>query len=212
MAKKAQRKEQRPDQILEAAFEEFAAHGYAGARLDDVATRAGISKGLVYVYFKTKEELFKAVVRAFIVPRFDALLEEVQHSGKSSEELIRGPILSFMKEFARSRRRILIRLLIAEGAKHPDLTQFYHGEIVSRGMRLLSLIIRRGIAAGEFKPSPYEEFPQLFVAPMLVVIVWQLLFEPYQKLDVERLLEAHIEIVVMALRSGVTVPSETRAA
>ena len=194
---------------MEAALEEFASKGYAETRLDDVAVRAGISKGLVYVYFKTKEELFKAVIRAFIIPKFDALIEELNSSRRSSEELIRGPMLTFMKEFARSRRRILIRLLIAEGGKHPDLIAFYHSEVVSRGMRLLTLIISKGVAAGEFKPSPYSEFPQLIVAPLLMSVIWQILFERLQSLNVEGCLDAHVEIVLAVLKAGLPRPGGT---
>jgi AcrR family transcriptional regulator len=202
MPRNERRKEQRPEEIIEAALEEFAVKGYAAARLDDVASRAGISKGLVYVYFKTKEELFKAVIRTFIIPRFDALIREVERSRRSSEEMIRGPLLSFMKEFVRSRKRIVVRLLVAEGPKHPDLLDFYHREVISRGMRLLRLILARGVTNGEFRPSPYQEFPQLFVAPMLLAMLWQMLFARHQALDIDRYLDAHIAIVLQALKSG----------
>jgi AcrR family transcriptional regulator len=202
MPRNERRKEQRPEEILEAALEEFAVKGYAAARLDDVASRAGISKGLVYVYFKTKEELFKAVIRTFIIPRVDALIAEVERTRRSSEEMIRGPLLSFMKEFAKSRRRIVVRLLVAEGPKHPDLLDFYHREVISRGMRLLRLILARGVTNGEFRPSPYQEFPQLFVAPMLLAMIWQMLFARHQALDIDRYLDAHIAIVLQALKSG----------
>src|SRR5918999_2876597 len=202
MPRNNRRKEQRPEEILEAALEEFAVKGYAAARLDDVASRAGISKGLVYVYFKTKEELFKAVIRTFIIPRVDALIAEVERTRRSSEEMIRGPLLSFMKEFAKSRRRIVVRLLVAEGPKHPDLLDFYHREVISRGMRLLRLILARGVTNGEFRPSPYQEFPQLFVAPMLLAMIWQMLFARHQALDIDRYLDAHIAIVLQALKSG----------
>jgi AcrR family transcriptional regulator len=202
MPRNERRKEQRPEEIIEAALEEFAVKGYAAARLDDVASRAGISKGLVYVYFKTKEELFKAVIRTFIIPRVDALIAEVERTRRSSEEMIRGPLLSFMKEFAKSRRRIVVRLLIAEGPKHPDLLDFYHREVISRGMRLLRLILERGVTNGEFRPSPYQEFPQLFVAPMLLAMIWQMLFARHQALDIDRYLDAHIGIVLQTLKSG----------
>jgi AcrR family transcriptional regulator len=210
MTRKERRTERRPDEIMEAALAEFAAKGYSEARLDDVASRAGISKGLVYVYFKTKEELFKAVVRAFLIPRVDELIAEIERSRSSGAELIRGPLLAFMKTMARSRIRILLRLLIAEGPKHPDLTAFYHREVISRGMRLLRLILARGVATGEFRPSPYQEFPQLIVAPMLMAVVWQLLFEKHQPLDIDRLLESHIEIVLRTIEAGPRPPSEVR--
>jgi AcrR family transcriptional regulator len=208
MSRNERRKEQRPEEIMEAALEEFAIKGFAETRLDDVASRAGISKGLVYVYFKTKQELFKAVIRSFIIPRVDALIREVERSRRSSEEMLRGPLLSFMKEFAKSRKRIVVRLLIAEGPKHPDLLDFYHREVISRGMRLVRLIVTRGVTSGEFRPSPYQDFPQLFVAPMLLAMIWQMLFARHQALDIDRYLDAHIAIVLQTLKSGLLVKPE----
>jgi AcrR family transcriptional regulator len=208
MSRNERRKEQRPEEIMEAALEEFAVKGFAETRLDDVASRAGISKGLVYVYFKTKQELFKAVIRSFIIPRVDALIREVERSRRSSEEMLRGPLLSFMKEFAKSRKRIVVRLLIAEGPKHPDLLDFYHREVISRGMRLVRLIVTRGVTSGEFRPSPYQDFPQLFVAPMLLAMIWQMLFARHQALDIDRYLDAHIAIVLQTLKSGLLVKPE----
>jgi AcrR family transcriptional regulator len=190
----------RPEAIINAALEEFAEKGYAAARLDDVAAKAGISKGLVYVYFKTKEELFKAVVRAFIVPRFEALVAELEASPASAEALIRGPIRAFMKSIPKSRIRVIARLLIAEGPKHPDLTGFYHAEVVSRGKQLLSGIIARGVERGEFRPNALTEFPQLLMAPVIMAVIWTTLFDRHDPLDTDRLIDAHVELVLRALR------------
>lgn len=195
------RKEQRPEEILEAALEEFVAKGYAQTRLDDVARRAGISKGLVYVYFSTKEELFKAVIRRFLVPHVELLRSRVDTWQLSSEALLRGPVLELMKQVASSRIHELLRLLIAEGPRHPDLTAFYYREVVSRGIGLMQAIIERGVARGEFRPTPLREFPQLVVAPMVVSVVWKLLMERHKPLDAERLLEAHIDLLVRAIKS-----------
>jgi len=195
------RKEQRPEEILEAALEEFVAKGYAQTRLDDVARRAGISKGLVYVYFSTKEELFKAVIRRFLVPHVELLRSRVDTWQLSSEALLRGPVLELMKRVASSRIHELLRLLIAEGPRHPDLTAFYYREVVSRGIGLMQAIIERGVARGEFRPTPLREFPQLVVAPMVVSVVWKLLMERHKPLDAERLLEAHIDMLVHAIKS-----------
>lgn len=203
--------EQRPDAIINAAFEEFTTKGYAETRLDDVATRAGISKGLVYVYFKTKEELFKAVVRAFIVPRFEALIESLESSPLSAEEIIRGPLLDTAKDFATSSKRFIVRLLVAEGPKHPDLTEFYHREVISRGMRLFSGVLAKGVRAGDFEASALEEFPQLFAAPMLMALIWDSLFGRQHPLDTGRLLDAHVDIILRAIKSDRAQPSGRRA-
>lgn len=198
--RKKRRTERRPEEILDAALEEFATKGYAGTRLDDVAKRAGISKGLVYVYFDTKEELFKAVIRTYLVPHFESLRGQVDGFQHSSEALIRGPLLELMKQVLSSRIHDLIRLLIAEGPKHPDLTEFYYDEVASRAIGLLKSIVDRGVARGEFQRTPLQDFPQLIVAPMLMAVVWKLLMERHHPLDAERLLEAHVELLLQVLR------------
>ncbi len=109
------RKEDRPQEITAAALAAFAEKGYAATRVDDVARRAGVSKGLLYLYFKTKEELFKAVIRSFVIPRIEALTDIIDRSELSSEEFLRGPFLEFVKTLPGSPFRILIRLMIAEG-------------------------------------------------------------------------------------------------
>ena len=95
------RKEERPQEITEAAFATFVEKGYAGTRVEEVAKRAGVSKGLLYLYFKTKEELFKAVVKSFVVPKLDALVVNIEQGGLTAEEFLRGPFL----DFARNKRR-----------------------------------------------------------------------------------------------------------
>ena len=111
------RKEDRPQEITEAAFEAFAEKGYAATRVEEVAKRAGVSKGLMYLYFKTKEELFKAVVKSVVIRRVDQLIANVASTELSSEEFIRGPLLSFMQKIPGSPVAIVIRLLISEGPR-----------------------------------------------------------------------------------------------
>ena len=139
------RKEDRPQEITDAALGAFAEKGYAATRVDDVAKRAGVSKGLLYLYFKTKEDLFKAVIRSFVVPRIDALTTIVDSSEMSAEEFLRGPFFEFVKTLPGSPISILIRLMIAEGPKHPDLLQFYWDNVVSRGLAAITAVLERGV-------------------------------------------------------------------
>lgn len=187
---------ERSDAIIGAAMEEFAENGYAGARLDDVAARAGVSKGLVYVYFETKEALFKAAVRRILLPRFESLIADIEASPLSTAEILRGPLLGFMQSLPKSRLKVLMRLMIAEGPKHPDLTAFYHDEVISRGMGFLRRLLERGIARGEVRPNALQDFPHLVIAPMLVAVVWSMLFERHAHLDTDRMLAAHIDNIV----------------
>ncbi len=195
-ARKRQPPQERADAIIGAALEEFADKGYAGARLDDVAARAGISKGLVYVYFETKEALFKAAVRRILIPRFESLIAEIEASDLPTADILRGPLLGFMQKLPKSRLRVLLRLMIAEGPKHPDLTAFYHDEVIARGKAFLGRLLERGMTRGEVRPNTLQEFPHLVIAPMLVAVVWSMLFERHAPLDTDRMLAAHIENVV----------------
>ena len=169
------RKEDRPAEITDAALATFAEKGYAQTRVSDVAKRAGVSKGLLYLYFKTKEELFKAVIRSFVSPRFEALIESMDQT-ESAEAFLRGPFLRFAKMLPRSPARILIRLMIAEGPKHPDLVSWYWQTIVSKAIPALGRLIQRGVDNGEFKPSAIQQFPHLLVAPVFFSTVFQMVF------------------------------------
>jgi len=189
------RKEERPQEITQAALAAFAENGYAATRVDDVAKRAGVSKGLLYLYFKTKEELFKAVVRSFVMPRIDALTASIDASDLSAEEFLRGPFLEFVKKMPGSPVSVVIRLLIAEGPKHPDLVRFYWDNVVSRGLATMTDLLERGVANGEFRRSAVNELPHLLIMPVVFSMVFKLLFAQ-QPLDTDRLIETHVDMLI----------------
>ena len=197
------RKQDRPQEITDAALAAFAEKGYAATRVDDVAKRAGVSKGLLYLYFKTKEELFKAVIRSFVVPRIDALTEIIESSELSSEEFLRGPFLDFVKTLPGSPISVVIRLMIAEGPKHPDLVQFYWDNVVSRGLGAIGELLQRGVQTGEFRKSAVTEQPHLFIMPVLFSIIFNLLFDK-QSIDTDRLIETQIDLLITHLKSTET--------
>jgi AcrR family transcriptional regulator len=199
--KKRERKDSRPEEIVAAAFEEFTANGYAATRLEDVAARAKVSKGLPYLYFKTKEELFKAVIRSVITPLFDAMRERMLATDLSSEAFLKGPFLAFVQELVGSRRVLIARLLIAEGHKHPELTKFYYDHVMAKGRETLQAFIDRGVARGEFRPTRLRDFPQLIIAPVLLAVIWRTLFERHHHLDTDALLATHVDLLVEAIRA-----------
>jgi len=194
------RKEDRPHEITEAAFAAFAEKGYAATRVEEVARRAGVSKGLLYLYFKTKEELFKAVVRSVVMPRVDALEEELDRSDLTAEAFIRGPVLDFMKRVPGSPVSVVIRLMIAEAPKHPDLVEFYWENVASRGLGALQRIIERGVDNGEFRHSAVNDLPQLLLAPVMMSVVWGLVFAN-RSLDTDTLIETNIEMILAFIKA-----------
>jgi len=193
------RKEDRPQEITAAALQAFAEKGYSATRVDEVAKRAGVSKGLLYLYFKTKEDLFKAVIRSFVVPKIDELTAIIDSSELSSEEFLRGPFLDFVKTLPGSPISILVRLMISEGPKHPDLTQFYWENVVSRGLAALTVILERGVKNGEFRRSVVNDLPHLFVMPVLFSVIFKLLFEK-QCPDTDSLIEAQIDLLIAHMK------------
>jgi AcrR family transcriptional regulator len=195
------RKEDRPAEITEAALAAFAEKGYAATRVDEVAKRAGVSKGLLYLYFKTKEDLFKAVIRSFLSPRIDALINNIEETDLSAAEFIRGPFLAFAKSLPASPARILVRLMIAEGPKHPDLVEWYWDNVVSRALKALRTLIERGVDSGEFRESALNEFPQLLVTPVFFSMIFTTVFRKQMKLDTDRFIEAHMEMVLDSIKA-----------
>ena len=194
------RKEDRPQEITEAAFAAFAEKGFTATRVDEVARRAGVSKGLLYLYFKTKEELFKAVIRGVVTPRLDALTRTLDSPDSSAEAIIRGPVLDFMKRVPGSPVSVVIRLMISEAPKHPDLVDYYWDNVASRGLAALRQLLERGVANGEFRESAVNELPQLFVAPVMMSIVWGIVFAD-RSLDTDKLIETHVDMILAYIRA-----------
>ena len=195
------RKEDRPAEITEAALAAFAEKGYAATRVDEVARRAGVSKGLLYLYFKTKEDLFKAVIRSFLSPRVDALIKNIEETELSAEEFLRGPFLAFAKSLPGSPAKILVRLMIAEGPKYPDLVDWYWDNVVSKALIALRTLIERGVDNGEFRESAVSEFPQLLITPVFFSMIFTIVFKQQMNLDTDRFIEAHVEIVLDSIKA-----------
>jgi AcrR family transcriptional regulator len=194
------RKAERPAEITRAALATFAEKGYEGTRVSDVARRAGISKGLLYRYFRTKEELFKAVIRSVVSPRIEAVRRDIETTPLGAEEFLRGPFLEFARQVPKSPARVLVRLMIAEGSRHPELAAWYWENVVAHGVAAIRRLIERGVAAGEFRPSALAEFPHLLVAPVLMSTAWMLVFERHHPLDTDRFIEAHLDLMLRAIR------------
>lgn len=200
-SRRDQRRAEREAAIVAAAIEEFIAVGLSNARLDDVAARAGVAKGTIYLYFDSKEELFKAAVRSLIHPLMQQVEREVAEFQGPTEELLRKALRTIYSDMAgRDQTRELLRLLIAEANRMPELSDFFHAEMASRGIATLRMILWRGVALGEFRQTPAAEFPLLIVAPCHALAMWQLMYGPRHALDVERYIDAHCEFVLASLR------------
>ncbi len=191
--------------ILVAAFEEFAANGYAGARLDGVARRANVAKGTIYLYFPSKSRLFQAVVRSLIRPVPNNLDLLLANSTESSAQLLaKFTGRQYTHLVSNRKARAIIRMLIAESGKFPQLSEVYRREVIAPGMNALRRLLERGIASGEFRDSRALAYPQLLAAPAILAVVWILIFGSRANLDLESYRVAHVEFVLSALGAART--------
>ena len=202
MAKPARqrRKEARPAEIIEAARQEFVEKGYSATRIDDIAARAEVSKGLVYLYFSGKEALFEAVIRSTMVPVLDGVAAMIAADLSSpAPDQLRMMIRTVYREIVNTERRRLLHMIIAEGPRFPEIARFYHAEVIGKARGLLRTMIERGVARGEFRSSALTQFPEIVAAPALLAAIWKLLFEPYGPIDTDAYAEAHLDAVLRAL-------------
>jgi AcrR family transcriptional regulator len=199
------RRQHRLAQILEAGFEEFAQRGYAAARLEDVGERVSLTRGAIYLYFKDKEELFRAVVRSVIEPVLQQFRNVAESFDGPSEELLRQLLMTFYREIARDRRRSrLLRVLVAEGPNFPELTEFYYREVIQHGIGCFKSVIERGIQLGEFRPGLVRDFPQVMMGPAIAAVIWSLLFGRSHPLDLEGYSRAHFDLLMNGLKVRTT--------
>jgi AcrR family transcriptional regulator len=191
------RKHARPDEITAAALELFVERGYAGTRLEDVASRAGISKGTLYLYFANKEELFKAVVREGLVSPIAEMRGLVDHFEGSTLELIRMMLFGWWERIGASPIGGIPKLVISEAGNFPELARFYLAEVVEPAQAATVAIVKRGIARGEFRPLNVEVVARLMAAPMLGLLMWRNALEPFSKskLDPLAYLESHLDML-----------------
>ena len=198
-------KEQRPGQILEAAFAEFAEKGYAAARLEDVARRIGVTKGTIYVYFPSKQELFQQVCRAFLIPVFEEMERLPGDFEGTAADLLRAILaVGYRDLVATPRSREFLRLMIGEASREPELVAFYSRELMHRGSDTLRAVLARGVASGEFRPDAariLDAFPEILVAPTVLATLNRLMLGEAGEVDTTGEMEAHLSLVLDGLRA-----------
>ena len=193
-ATRAEKAAERRDAILNAALDEFASRGFAATRLDDIATRAGVAKGTIYLHFKDKESLFLELVRTEIVPRVQQLSGAVPEA-VPTRAVFEGFVQMFVREVLPTRRADIIRLVITEGRNLPALAEFYYREVIQRGLAAMTKLIERGIARGEISSHGLAQYPQVMIGSALVAIIWTSLFEKHAPLGVEGMLRTHVDLI-----------------
>lgn len=194
VSSRATRAAERRAAIVDAAMEEFVARGFAATRLDDIAKRAGVAKGTIYLHFKDKESMFEELVRIVIVPVV-ARLNALPPPTGTVRELVETFAGNFLKEVIGTRRGDLVRLIVAEGPRFPAIADFYYREVVSRGIAGMRALIELGIARGEIRQKDLARYPQILVAPAMIAVIWQSLFARHAPLDAEEMLRVHLDLI-----------------
>jgi AcrR family transcriptional regulator len=200
LKKRARRKAERPAEILDAAFEEFVKNGYAATRLEDVAARAGVTKGTIYFYFQTKERVFDEMIRHVsrsFFPEIESYAGSLQGSYTSRLHALFVFVYGRIAEDRASRETL--RFLISEGIRFPDLVDRHYEEFVSPAIDQFRKLIDAGITAGEFRSSPAVEFTEIIISPALLLSLWSLLFGTRKKIDVPTFTEASFDLLMRGL-------------
>ena len=194
------RKAERPQEILEAAFVEFSRNGYAMTTLDRVAEHAGVTKGTIYVYFENKEHLFISMVREVTKAALDTVHEMLETHEGTTADLLRAQFSFIYQHIVEDRRRReVLRMLIAEAPRFPELADRYHQEILRPCLDMLRQAIRRGMDRGEFRNSAIVDLPQIVIAPIALVDIWMMMFDDRQPLDMKAYFNAHLDLVLNGL-------------
>jgi AcrR family transcriptional regulator len=195
------RKEARTPEILEAALECFGERGFAASRLEDIARRAGVTKGTIYLYFPNKEELFKAVISQSLVPRLEAGERLVAGLDVPAPRQLEQLLLTLADIVPSPTIGAIPKLIIAEAGNFPEIARFYFDEVIGRGRRLITGILRRGIARGEFREFDVEAAFFSVVAPLVIAMLWKRLFEPHDvaALDAAALCRSHLQLLMQGM-------------
>ncbi|MDB5897472.1 MAG: TetR family transcriptional regulator [Ramlibacter sp.] len=172
-ARRGRRKEARPGELLDAALDLFVEKGFAATRSEEVAARAGVSKGTLFLYFPTKEDLFEAVVRENISGRFGEWNEEFDAFEGSTADMVRYCMRMWWERIGATRASGITKLIISEARNFPKLAEFYQQEVIRPGTALVRRILQRGIASGEFRGIDLDYAVYGIVAPMTFLLMMQ---------------------------------------
>ncbi len=203
--RRERRKDSRPGELLDAALDCFVERGYAACRLDDVARRAGVSKGTLYLYYPSKDELFKAVVRRSIGPLLDEFRRDLETSRAASQDVLAHFFRGWWSRIGETRLAGIAKLVIGEAGNFPDLARFFQEEVTEPNMRLLSTILNRGIERGEFRAIDTEVAVHLWMSPLILKAIWTHSILPccpeLEAIPAERFLRTHVQMILSVLKT-----------
>lgn len=194
------RKDARPEEILDAALEVFTEKGFAGTRLDEVARAAGVSKGTLYLYFKSKQEIFEAAIQHTINPRLAQVEKLVEGDDGPVDDLLGRLIREWWNNVTGSHISALPKLIISESGNFPELAEFFTRNIVRRTRQLFASVIQKGMDRGVFISGNATTLARLALAPMIQGVIWMHSLAPYDDpQDPEQYIETHIRVFIASI-------------
>lgn len=195
------RAEARPAEIVAAAYEVFAEKGFAAAKLDDIAARAGVSKGSLYLYFETKEDIFKAVVKDAVAPNIGAIETFALSFPGQFEQLIRtmAPRLAMLAD--QSNMGKVIKMVVGESGNFPEIARVWHDDVIVKGIGLLTGLIARAQERGEVRDGDPRHYALTIIGPLLTAVIFRETFVPVgaKPFDIPALMQQHLETVLPGL-------------
>ena len=213
--KRERRKEARPGELLDAALDLFVEKGFAATRVEEVAARAGVSKGTLFLYFSSKEELFKAVVRENISGRFQEWSEEFKTFEGSCAEMVTYCMNVWWDRVGATRASGITKLMMSEATNFPDLAVFYQQEVIQPGQQLIRSILQRGIDRGEFRPLDLDYAVYSLIAPMTYLILAKhsggVCMQNDVELDPKKYIACQLNVILCGIRAASANPVEAPA-
>ncbi|MBU1213522.1 MAG: TetR/AcrR family transcriptional regulator [Alphaproteobacteria bacterium] len=199
--KRERQKAERPREILEAALQEFVRKGYMATRVEDIAAKVGVTKGTIYFYFETKEDIFAQVIRRFTPSLLDQRVPSA--SGQSVFERLRT-YLRFLYSHAVADRksREVFHLLISDGRHFPELLDRHFSEFLEPALARIDELLRWGVENGEFRQDHADYLSQVVLGPTVLLSVWLSMFGVRKPIDEERFIGTHLNLLLSGLRKG----------
>lgn len=200
-SRREQQKEAKRLALVDAALAVFSRVGFAAAKIDDVAEEAGVSKGTVYLYFDSKEQLFEGMVRAKMSPMLNNAAGLVIDPDQSATDRLKQHLRFFYTKVLDTDRRQIMRLIMSEGPNFPDLAEFYYANVLSRGQAMINAIIQQGIESGEFRNMSGHGLMHNVVAGALAAGIWKQVFDRFQPIDLDAYYDTHLDLILNGLRA-----------
>lgn len=199
--KRRRRKHARPQEILDAALAAFAEKGFNAARMEDIAARAGVSKGTVYLYFESKQDMFRALVREGMAANLQSAGAMAARHADHSADLLRLFLTTTVGAILNSPLSAVPKIIISETGNFPEIAEFYRREVIDVGLGLLAQIIERGVARGEFRPIAAEHAAKLCIAPVVLSAIWKSCFAQFgpAPFDAEAFIAAHLDVFLAGI-------------